>query len=104
LAEASLFAISHGAGGHGITFAIGELNDHAKQISSRVGLATNVKDWIFTLRLRALHEAAAEANLLDFVWRYTVPRDVLNPVLGPNEFVNPHRSILSHDWSRRQSS
>jgi hypothetical protein len=36
-----------------------------------------------------------KAHLFNFLRRYTMPGDVVNSVLGPNKFMDPHDAILS---------
>lgn len=42
--------------------------------------------------LGALNERPTEAHLFDFFREYTVPANVLNTIIRPNQLMDPHAS------------
>ena len=64
-----LFLGRHRTSRDGIAFAIGEMNNDAKQISTRIRLAENIIRGIFAIRLGTQHQGPTEADLLDLLRR-----------------------------------
>ena len=78
----------------GLSVAVRELNDNAEQVTTCIRLAAHLVDRVFALRLRSLHQATTKADLFDFFRRYSVACNVVNSVLRPDEFLDPHSTIL----------
>jgi hypothetical protein len=66
----------------------------AEQISTRIGLAENIVNRILAFGLCSLDQRTTKARLFNFFKSNTMPRYMVNPILGPDEFTDPHSVIL----------
>jgi len=64
-------------------------------MASGVGLPENVVDWILALGFRAEHQRLAETSLFHLMRGDTVPVDVVDPLLRPDELLDFYPRILS---------
>jgi hypothetical protein len=71
------------------------MDDDCEQISTRIRLSENIVNRVLAFGLCSLHQRATKAYFFDFLRRNTMPGDVVNPILGPDEFMDPHDAILS---------
>jgi hypothetical protein len=92
---AVLFFIAHGPRSHRVSPAVRKTDDDCEEISTRIRLSEHIINRILTLRLSSLDQWLTHACLFHFVGADTVPGDMVNSILNPNEFKNPHGPILS---------
>jgi hypothetical protein len=87
---AALFAIRHGASRNRIAFAVGKLDDDAKQVLASVGLSEYIVHGIRTFTSSSQHQGAAETSLFELFGRYAMPSDMLDPFIRPDKPPNCH--------------
>jgi hypothetical protein len=90
----SPFLVRHQAGCHGITFAVGELDNDAKQIPPSIGLSEYVIHRILAFNLASQHQRSAKTSFFNFFGRYAVPDNMVNSLVGPNKLPNSHHSNI----------
>ena len=96
--ETPLLSLSHRAGGDRIPSAVWERDYHAEQIAASEGLAEYVEYWILAGRPGALDQRSIEADLLHFLRRHAMRRDMSDSIFRPDEFTDLHGPDVIPMW------
>ena len=95
----SSFRVGHRSGGYWITIFIWELYDNTKQVPTRISLAQDIINRIFSFGFRPLDKRFAKAYFFNFFRGDTVSSNVLNPVFWPDDPPNLHSLIVAISYT-----
>jgi hypothetical protein len=94
LAEALSLGRRHRARCDREALAVRKLYHHAKQVPAGIRLTQDVIDRILSFGLGTLNKGSARADLLDLFRLNSMPGDVLDSIVLPDELMDSHAWIL----------